>query len=243
MPIQALLINRFASSELYGKLMNSYADLPNTALKQTGLFKMLTGEDMIYAEKKMKNPFEFENKAKLVFSCNEMPKTYDKTDAFYIRWILINFPNRFDDKNPSTDKKLIEKLTTKEELSGFLNKVIVKAKKLIEQEHFSNNPDVDSIREYYEKLSNPIFAFILDSCILDEKAKIERNEFYQRLMLYCETKRLSKPTMTFLTQELKRQRIETIQSTDGKRYYNGIRWKTEEERANETTLDEFKNDT
>lgn len=240
-PLQNLLYHRFASAQLYGKLMNSYADLPNITLKQTGPFKMLCGEDMIYAEKKGKNPFEFENTAKLIFSCNEMPKTHDKSDAFYIRWILINFPNRFDDKNPNTDKKLIEKLTTKEELSGFLNKAIEYAKILIDQEHFTNNPDVEIIKEYYEKLSNPIYAFMMDFCIIDGKSNILCEAFYQELMKYCEEKRLSKPTLTYLTQELKRLRIEKTRLAENKRpyAYHGLRWKTDKEKIEDITLDEF----
>ena len=237
--IQDLLTNRFVRAELYGKMMNSYADLPNTALKQTGLFKILTGEDKLSAEKKHRDPFEFENNAKLIFSCNEMPKTYDKGDAFFIRWIIINFPNRFDDKNPKTDKKLIEKLTIKEELSGFFNKALARAKVLFEQEHFTNNPNVEEIREYYEKLSNPIYAFINDICLQEDNAGITKREFYDALMKYCEDKNLSKPTTTYTTQEMKRLRFEDGQRHDGSRIWKGIRLKTDEEKKEDKTLDEF----
>ena len=237
--IQSLLTNRFATSQLYGKLMNSYADLPNTALKQTGLFKILTGEDRLSAEKKLKDFFEFENKAKLIFSCNEMPKTYDKSDAFFIRWLIINFPNRFDDKNPCTDKKLISKLTTQEELSGFLNKAIEYAKILFNQEHFTNNPDLEDIRQYYEKLSNPIFAFLNDTCIQEDNAEISKKEFYDGLMKYCEDKKISKPTTVYTTQEMKRLRIDEGQKHEGTRIWKGIRWKTDTEKTEGFTLDDY----
>ena len=167
-PLQLLLTDKFSSSSLYGKLINSFADLPNGALRQTGIFKVLTGEDRISMQRKFKDSFNTENIAKLIFSCNDMPRTYDKGDAFFIRWIIINFPNRFDDRNQNTDKTLIDKLTTQQELSGFLNKALERARTLFERGHFTVNPDVEDIRKYYEKLSNPIYAFLDERMIFDK---------------------------------------------------------------------------
>jgi len=224
--LQLLLIDKFASSNLYGKLVNSFADLSNAALKETGLFKALCGEDRISGQRKFRDSFNFENYAKLIFSTNEMPKTRDKSDAFFIRWLIINFPNRFDDKNPQTDKFLIDKLTTPEELSGFLNQILTHIKNLLANQHFTNNPDVDEIRSYYEKLSNPIYAFISDTCTAEENSHILKKDFYQELMKYCEDKRLSKPTLTFTTQEMKRLRYEEGQDHEGPRYYKRLRFKS-----------------
>lgn len=240
-PLQLLLTDKFSSSSLYGKLINSFADLPNSALRQTGIFKVLTGEDRISMQRKFKDSFTTENTAKLIFSCNEMPRTYDKGDAFFIRWIIINFPNRFDDKNPNTDKKLIDKLTTQQELSGFLNKALERARTLLKQEHFTVNPDVEDIRKYYEKLSNPIYAFIEEKMVFDKDGSVTKRDFYQELMKYCAEKRLTKPTQTFVTQELKRQQIEESFTTENKAIYRGLRLKTdiEMEKEKEKPLDDY----
>jgi putative DNA primase/helicase len=107
---------------LYGKLANIYADLPAIALKETGIFKMLTGGDTISGEHKFKPRFYFKNYAKLIFSCNQIPQTPDDSDAFYRRWIIVNFPHQFldadqnTDKNLVADKNLLAKLTTTSEL-------------------------------------------------------------------------------------------------------------------------------
>src|SRR5208337_5133071 len=71
--LQELEMNRFAKADLYGKLANLYADLPDTALRSVGIFKMLTGGDPITAERKFQNPFKFISGAKLIFSCNKVP--------------------------------------------------------------------------------------------------------------------------------------------------------------------------
>ncbi len=236
-PLQTLIKERFASSQLYGKLINCFADLPNNALKYTGFFKALTGEDTISAERKFKDPFEFENIAKLIFSCNEMPKTSDKSDAFFIRWIIINFPNRFDDKNPRTDKMLIDKLTTPQELSGLLNKGLEAAKTLFKNQHFTNNLNVEEIRLYYEKLSNPIYAFTEENCIKQTDGEIPKKEFYMKLMTYCMERKLTLATSNFTTQEMKRLGFSESQKHDGSRIWEGLRWKTPDER--DVNLDDF----
>ena len=50
-------MNRFAKADLYGKLANLYADLPDSALKSVGIFKMLTGGDPIIGEHNFQNRF------------------------------------------------------------------------------------------------------------------------------------------------------------------------------------------
>src|SRR5205807_62228 len=71
--LQELELNRFAKADLFGKLVNLYADLPETALKSTGTFKILTGGDPVTAERKFQQPFTFIPYAKHVYSCNRIP--------------------------------------------------------------------------------------------------------------------------------------------------------------------------
>ena len=37
----------------------------------------------------------FENYAKVIFACNELPKVYDLSDGFWSRWMLFEFPYKF----------------------------------------------------------------------------------------------------------------------------------------------------
>jgi hypothetical protein len=62
---------------LFGKLANIFADLPSKAIDDGGMFKSLTGEDYVTAERKNKDPFSFRPYARLLFSCNEIPKNYN----------------------------------------------------------------------------------------------------------------------------------------------------------------------
>ena len=120
--LHRLIETRFASAKLYGKMANIDADLSSQALKHTGILKKLTGGDSVPGEFKFKNPFEFVNYAKLIFSANTIPITPDETDAFFARLLIINFPNQFlgSKDNPN----LIDELTTEEEISALLSLVI-----------------------------------------------------------------------------------------------------------------------
>ena len=97
--LQKLAVNRFSLSSLHGKLANLFADLSSSSLSDTSIFKMLTGGDLIQAEKKFKDEFSFTNYAKLIFSANAIPKSPDDSDAFFRRWIIIVFPFKFTGKN------------------------------------------------------------------------------------------------------------------------------------------------
>lgn len=97
---------RFNTGELFGKLVNIFADLPQTPIEDTGIFKSLTGEDTVKGEVKHKDIFYFKNKARLLFSCNELPENYtDRTNGFYRRFIIIPFNNKPSKIDVDLDKK------------------------------------------------------------------------------------------------------------------------------------------
>jgi len=183
MELQEIEEGRFALAELYNKRVNIFGDLSSKALSRTGRFKSLTGGDLIQAEKKFKDSFSYLPFAKLIFSCNQLPRSPDDTDAFYRRWLMIDFPNRFDDEN--ADKNLIDKLTTKEELEGLLNKCIPILHNLLDIGHFSYNPSISEIRELYIRLSDPVTSFIMDCLEHDGETVIVKQTLYRLFCDYC----------------------------------------------------------
>ena len=77
------LNERFKTAELFGKLANIFADLPTKNIDDNGIFKALVGEDYLTVERKNKNPFSFQPYARLLFSCNTIPRNYgDKSEGF-----------------------------------------------------------------------------------------------------------------------------------------------------------------
>lgn len=192
--LQDLEEHRFAKADLHHKLANIYSDLPDKALYRTGTFKMLTGRDLITAEKKFMNSFNFVNYAKLLFSCNKVPEAYDDTSAFFRRWIIMVFPNQFVGEN--CDPYILGKLTSPEELSGLLNLALESLKKLLKRGTFSYSKTTEELKEDYIRKSSPIAAFIMDCIQVDPDAFIEKKALFKVFAAYCRGKSLPIVTET-----------------------------------------------
>lgn len=180
--LQELEDNHFAAANLFGKLANMYADLPPQALESTGKIKMLTGGDHITVERKFGGFFEFVNYAKMIFSTNKLPMSYDDTDAFYRRWVIINFPNKFSETDGNG---LMEKLTTEDELSGLFNKAVIGFRRLMDNRKFSSQKNVEEIRDQYIRLSDSVQAFVMDCLEISPEGWIEKKTLYKVYGAYC----------------------------------------------------------
>ncbi|MCL0074141.1 phage/plasmid primase, P4 family [Dehalococcoidia bacterium] len=184
---QSLEGQRFAKAELERKLLNIYSDLPAQNLRHVSAFKMLTGGDLIGAERKFKDYFHFVNFARLVFSANKPPKIENEDSyAFWRRWVILDFPNKFSDELGNRDKDVLSKLTTEDELSGLLNIALDGLNRLLEIGDFSYTLSVDAVSEKYIKASDPIHAFVSDRCQNDIQGWISKDELYEAYLNYCE---------------------------------------------------------
>jgi len=197
--LQQLVEDRFAMSELYGKLANTNADLPKKALFETGMVKMITGADRLMAQRKFRDLFQFENYAKLAFACNGLPMAYDDSDAFHRRTLIVNFNKRFTDMpvGPGQIKRIpnyIDRLTTEQEMSGFLNLALKSLKQLLERSYFLDAGDrpkrVEEAREEYKRRSEPVYAFRHDALLPDPEGKVDKEALYQAFLDYCRGRKL-----------------------------------------------------
>jgi putative DNA primase/helicase len=164
--LQDLDHDRFAAAGLYCKMVNTFADLKQIKLSSSGNFKMLVSGDSIRAQEKFKDPFDFRSYAKLIFSANKIPESDDQTYAYYRRWLILEFEKIFDEDEKDT--KLIDKLTTSEELSGLLNLALIALRKLRKDNGFKDI-SVEKVRKTYEEKSNIVQAFIESCCSVNLK--------------------------------------------------------------------------
>ena len=155
--------NRFRGAELYGKLANIYADLPDRALNKSSMLKTLTGGDRISVERKNQDPFEFVNHAKLIFSANQMPKSSEMTEAIIRRWIIIEFPYDFENGDVEKDPNILEKITTEEEMSGLINWALEGLQRILEEDGFSHTDSREDRKNQLMKQSDP-FRFYANKC-------------------------------------------------------------------------------
>lgn len=166
--LQDLDADKFSGASLYGKKANICADLPAKGLARTSMFKTLTGGDRVRVQFKFKNAFDFENSAKLLFSMNQLPLTDDESDAFYRRWVIIDFPNRFEGDKANT-KKLTE-ITQTGELAGLFNKCLKVIPTLLERKTFCQAGATEETRLKYRRLSDSVFTYLETNIVIKNGA-------------------------------------------------------------------------
>ena len=174
---------RFTAADLYGKRANICDDLSDKDVEQTGMFKKLTGESPVRGERKYKDAFEFVNEAKMIFAANKLPRSKDNTEAYISRWIPIVFPNKFEDGH--ADPHLKEKLTTPEELSGFLNWALEGLRRLRRNGGFSYYKPVREVREYLERLTDSVGAFTSECTDKDTNSEVPKTVLYEAYEKFC----------------------------------------------------------
>jgi len=171
------LNERFGKAEIFRKLANICADLPKWAIKDTGPFKMLTGEDRIRADRKHKEPINFVSYATPFFAANELPRVSDDTYAFWRRWILTEYPNTFKTSDNPTlfDDLLAEKHRTALIALYALRRVLL-AKK------FTISSDSD-FKETWKRRASSVYRFIREAeeektIALETDAKTQKEDLY-----------------------------------------------------------------
>ena len=69
------------------------------------VFKTLTGGDVLSAEYKFKDSFEYVRFCKLVFPANKPPQSDDNTHGFFRRWQVVPFTRCFEEESPETIRR------------------------------------------------------------------------------------------------------------------------------------------
>lgn len=185
-----------ALCELHNRLINIAGDLDNTALKQTGVFKELSGGDTVQVKRKYLRDLKFTNYAKMVFACNQLPKVYDLSDGFWRRWVLLEFPYKFIPKSeydkykdePNVrlqDPDIISKLTTKEQMSGLLNKALDGLENLKKNKNFSYSNGTANVKDMWIRKSDSFTAFCLDNIEEQYDGYITNKRLRNEFMKYC----------------------------------------------------------
>ncbi len=223
-PLQSLDQHRFKRAELFGKSINMFADLSDTAVKNSSYFKAIVSGDPIDAERKFRDPFWFHPTARLVFSANQVPYSPDRGYAFYRRLILVPFLNQF--VGNKADRDLIGKMTQPDELSGLLNRALKGLKRLFDQEHFSEGEASRNALDAYKRSSDTVEAFAQDHCDFDDLgAKVERTKLYAMYMSYCKGERRRPVSRQKFYDRIKAGHpgVGRVMGDRGKRYLTGIR--------------------
>lgn len=210
------LKDRFKTFQLEGKLANIGDDISNKYIDDNSTFKKLVTGETVNVERKGKDPYDFNNYSKLIFSCNDMPRINDLSDGLKRRIILIPFNARFTKSDDDFDPFVIDKLLSDEALEYLLRLALDGLDRILYNRAFTSVKIVEDTWSEYEKTNNPIVGFI-------EEAKIENEttqDVYLQYQTYCAANGLKHLSKTIFTKEICKQDYKTKQiRIDGKRPY------------------------
>lgn len=235
--------DKFVLGNLRNKFVNIAADISPEALSNEGNFKGLTGGDSFTVDQKFKNSITFKNYAKMMFSANELPVPGDTSDAFWARWILIEFPNRFlpqkeiDDlpeeqqKNVFLQKTdLMKDLTTPDELSGLLNWCMEGLQRLELNGDFTYKDTLAKVKKKWNMRSNNLIAFNDEYIKTDYDAFITKREYKHLYATWCRHEGLKPVSDKVIYKTLSDMGVTTERiSVDAEmqRVWNGIKLKSD----------------
>jgi P4 family phage/plasmid primase-like protien len=198
----SLIPDSFIISEFHNKMANLAGEINNQDLKDTSGFKALTGRSLLSAQRKFLTPISFVNYAKFIFACNELPMVYDNSKGFWDRWVVLEFPHTFvtqseldSSKDKSMlklrDESIIEKITTKEEMSGLLNLFLDGLDRILRKRNFSSTTGSDEVKQFWIRKSNSVMAFCLSEVEEDYEAFVSKKQFRLNYSRYCRLHKVS----------------------------------------------------
>lgn len=217
---------RFNRILLEHKYANIGDDIDNVTIKDTGTLKKMIAGNSITVENKGEKGYTTELYATHIYSANEIPRSFDKTDGFYRRWIIIPFNARFSVNDEDYDPMIGDKITAPTALSYLLNIGIRGAQRLIRNGRFTEPQIVKDALEAYKSDNSTVLSWIEDK-ELDEDYFLEkpRDTIYSEFADWCKVSGIKVSNITgkktFFKEIVQKFDFEEKpkQKNDGKRYF------------------------
>ncbi len=212
------LNERFNATNLFGKLLNSCADISSKAMEQVDIIKKITGEDLVKGEYKGGAVFFFKSYAKLMFSANEIPVSLDdKTNAYYRRFLIIKI-----DKRCHEIDHLEERLN--ESSDDFIYLSVMALQRMYQRGKLNESQNsLDNVMELY-MASDTVMSFLTEEMTVGADFKVERCRFYEEYSRYCEDNDRHPLTRNGFFKNVRNKGYKELQS-HGKRYFKGLKYK------------------
>jgi putative DNA primase/helicase len=141
--------DQFAAAQVYGKALNSSAELSARHVEDISKFKMMTGEDRIRGNRKYGKDFFFRSQALFAFSTNEIPTVGESSRAYSERIKPFRFGTSFADR---IDYGIEPAMA--QELPGILARLVRAWQRRYARGHdLPSNPDV---RNEFERASDRV---------------------------------------------------------------------------------------
>lgn len=187
------LDDEYARALFDGRLFNISDETPTKSLMDSSYFKAMASGSAVTARAPYKEPFALYNRAKFIFSCNELPRTADTSYGLFRRFLIVPFNQTITRKNnPDFDPHLAKKL--RGELPGVFNMALEGYRRLHHQGFFTvSDASVARVKEY-ESTINSSKAWVKDEVVLLTNGHAEAftpsQDFFDAYRQWCRSREL-----------------------------------------------------
>lgn len=224
--LDKLTTDKFAPAELENKLANIGDDINDVALRDTGTIKKLFSGNAILVQRKGERPFNLEPYATHIFSGNAIPRSFDKSDGFYRRWVLIPFTAKFSTLDADYDPLIEDKISTDNALSYLLNLGLEGVQRLIKNGKFTEPESVKKALEDYKNENSTALSWIEDKGLEEDYfTDTAIDKIYSDFVDWCKLSGIKQNNVTgkktFNKEIIAKYAFEDKpkQRSDGKRYF------------------------
>lgn len=214
--LQILTSNKFRLAGLNNKMVNIDDDTESGYLAESSITKKLVSGGVFEAEKKGIDAFNFRNRAKLLFSCNNQTRFGDTSNGINRRLIFIPLKADF---SKNADITLGQRLANESVYEALLFNSILGLKRLMKNKKFTITEEIQEELKEYIYNNNPIMQFMdevygdVEFNNLSLEERICQN-VYDNYKIFCGKKGYKNPvSINTLGTELKRLGYDRERST------------------------------
>lgn len=156
---------------LAGRAINLVGELDGNMAIEGGIFKAVTGGDVIEGRHPNYSPFSFVSVAGHIFNCNRLPPTRDKSDAFFRRWRIVEFANSI---KPGDEVIGLAENIFANEQAAVLAWMLSGAAELSKRGSLPETNNHRRLIQYWRAGNNSALQFVLDSDYIELKEPEKR---------------------------------------------------------------------
>ena len=163
---------------LIGTLLNVADDIDASYLEKSSNFKTIASGDPVMVRPIYSSAIAFNNKATLVFTCNELPVFKDKSGGIKRRMQIIPC----DAKVTKRDVSIDEKLSSDNAKSYLLNLALAGVERILKNGGLTKSKTIENVTKQYFVQSDSVIAFLEEHDINEKVTK----DAYRMYVAYCE---------------------------------------------------------
>ncbi len=174
---------RFQLTHTLGKLANFCGDAGEIDKVAEGHVKAFTSGNRMNFDRKGEAPIDATPTARLMVSCNNVPRFSDRTDGIWRRMVLVPFRTKIQPHERIIGMDKREWWEASGELPAIFNWALLGLARLREQKRFTVSRVAEEAKENFREEFNPARAFLKESCEVSSTGMVVASMLYR---IYCD---------------------------------------------------------